>query len=174
MIGLPLISSGADLSPCGLYRHSLWRTWDQNRDRLGFIMLNPSTADAEADDQTIRVCMGRARRMGFGGIRVANLFQYRATYPEDLKKAPDPSGPNWELGILSAIKFPGTKTIAAWCDHGWNMDAGKTVTRALDVVCKDYTRDLYAIALTKAGHPKHPARLGYSLEPFLWKPRSRA
>ncbi|HVJ31605.1 MAG TPA: DUF1643 domain-containing protein [Terriglobia bacterium] len=167
-----LIQRGAQMAgPSDIYRRTLWRTWDPSKLSLGFIMLNPSTADGETDDQTIRVCMGRAQRMGYGGIKVSNLFMFRATFPIDLKKAADPIGPDWEQALLTAVTFPCGMTIAAWGDDGWNMDGGKTVTKVIEMVTQDYGRDLYALALTKAGQPKHPARLAYELQPFVWKER---
>lgn len=55
------------ISTCGKYRHWLYRDLEKkNRDggkNLCFIMLNPSTADAEKDDQTIRKCKGFALRL---------------------------------------------------------------------------------------------------------------
>ena len=55
----------AAISDCGTYRYSLTREWAEGP-RLLFVMLNPSTADAEADDPTIRKCIGYAQREGFG------------------------------------------------------------------------------------------------------------
>jgi hypothetical protein len=51
--------SGAEFSPCGDYRYSLWRMWseEENAPRVMFIGLNPSTADATRNDPTIRRCM---------------------------------------------------------------------------------------------------------------------
>jgi hypothetical protein len=82
-------SSGAWSSECGTYRRLLWRTFAIGGDAapLGFIMLNPSTADALDDDPTIRRCLGFAYREGAGGIVVANLSPYRATDPRDLRRA---------------------------------------------------------------------------------------
>lgn len=82
----------AGLSPCGLYRFWLTRCWAPAKPCALFIMLNPSTADHEQDDATIRKCIGFARRWGMGSIRVANLFAYRATKPDDLKRADNPIG----------------------------------------------------------------------------------
>ena len=77
----------AEISPCGLYRYSLTRKWEAWKGTVNFIMLNPSTADAQEDDPTIRRCIGFAKAWGYGGIVVTNLFAYRATNPKELKKS---------------------------------------------------------------------------------------
>ena len=51
-------------------------------------MLNPSTADADHDDRTIGRCISFAKREGCGGLIVGNLFQLRATDPDELRRHP--------------------------------------------------------------------------------------
>src|SRR5438128_1288774 len=80
----------AEISACGLYRWHLTRTWDDTRPTLVYIMLNPSKADALVDDATIRICIGRAMRMGCGRLVVLNLFAYRATNPLEMMTVADP------------------------------------------------------------------------------------
>ena len=72
----------ATLSECGLYRYDLWRTWATGP-HVTFVMCNPSTADAEIDDPTIRRCIGFAQEWGFAGLVVVNLYAYRATEVSD-------------------------------------------------------------------------------------------
>ena len=55
-------------------------------------MLNPSTADETDDDPTIRRCIEFAKRDGYGGIHVVNLFAIRATDPKELWNFLDPIG----------------------------------------------------------------------------------
>jgi hypothetical protein len=170
-----LIERGAELSECGRYRYVLWRRWDKTRPRLGFIMLNPSTADAEVDDATIRVCMGRAFRMRYGGIRVVNLFPFRATHPADLKQAADTGirHARQEFWLTMALDnsfrdvavAPPPMLIAAWGDDGAYQGAAR---RALSLICYDYGEPLHHLGLTKAGHPKHPLRIPYATVPTLW------
>jgi len=61
----------------GDYRYHLWRTWDETRPRLLWVMLNPSTADGETDDPTVRRCIGFSKGWGYGSIEIVNLFAYR-------------------------------------------------------------------------------------------------
>ncbi len=171
-----LVASGAELSDCGKYRYALWRRWDKTRPRLVFIMLNPSTADAEKDDATIRVCMRRARRMGFGGIRVLNLFAWRATDPRELAGAPAPVGPQGDRYLERYLGSPsmGEMNIAAWGDGGLAKGIRRSRWReALSIICDDMGMPLYSLGLTRAGQPKHPLRIAYAVEPTLWMDRDR-
>jgi hypothetical protein len=77
------IERTATISDCGRYRYTLGRTWSDEPPVL-FVMLNPSTADADVDDNTISKCIGFAKRWGHGGITVVNLYAWRATNPKEL------------------------------------------------------------------------------------------
>jgi len=137
----------AFLSNDGLYRYSLTRRWDES-DLLCWIMLNPSTADADNDDPTIRRCMSFARAWGYGGILVVNLFAFRATDPKELVKATDPIGPCNNSILETAAKSH--VTVAAWGCGGALKDRGGKV-RGLLGDC-----ELLCLGLTKDRYPKHP------------------
>lgn len=155
-----MIKKTAHLSPTGMYRYSLTRVWDGTLPQLGWIMLNPSTADAEVDDPTIGKCMGFARRGGYGGIAVANLFAFRATDPKDLKRSPEPIGPDndaWISWTLGACHH----TVLAWGAHGSFLGRSKEINEMIDTLgCGSAT---YALARTKDGEPRHPLYLPYEL-----------
>src|SRR5712664_2208515 len=87
------IVRSAGFSCCGLYRYWLRRHWDAELPPVCFVMLNPSTADAERDDPTIRRCCGFSRRWGYGGIVVVNLYAFRTSDPCCLRNAVHPVGP---------------------------------------------------------------------------------
>lgn len=147
------IIKAATISPCGQYRYRLTRHWDGNKQALPFVMLNPSTADAEIDDPTIRRCMGFARRADAGGIIVVNLFAFRATKPAALKRTPDPIGPN-NADHLQEIAIVSDKTrIPVVC--AWGAGGG---SRAADVVRMMIGENAYLVCLgtTQDGHPRHP------------------
>src|ERR1700731_2978902 len=98
-----LLERDAVISDCGRSRYLLRRTWDHDKPRALFVMLNPSTADAEVDDPTIRSCMRLAKQMGHGSFEVVNLFAWRATDPRELHTASDPVGPENDRVIEAAV-----------------------------------------------------------------------
>lgn len=77
--------SAAVISPDGVYRYRLDRelpTQLETRSRtVCFVMLNPSTADADQDDPTIRRCLGFAETWGYDKLVVVNLFGYPQRRP---------------------------------------------------------------------------------------------
>ena len=76
--------SGAQFSACNRYRYRLWRIWDESRKPLVMVMLNPSMANADQNDPTVERCQRRALKMGFGGLRVVNIFALVSTDPAAL------------------------------------------------------------------------------------------
>ena len=76
----------AIISDCGKYRYELHREWDKKKRKVLFIMLNPSTACGVTDDLTTIRCMNFAKKWGYGGIMIGNIYPFRAKKPKDLKK----------------------------------------------------------------------------------------
>jgi hypothetical protein len=81
---------GALLSGDGRYRYRLWRLWNDQLPIMAWVLLNPSTADADIDDQTVKKCIGFAKTNGHGGIIVVNVFAWRARDPRELRQVPGP------------------------------------------------------------------------------------
>lgn len=146
-----LLRRTAHISPCGLYRYRLTREWSDTAP-LPFVMLNPSTADADLDDPTIRRCMGFARREGAGGIVVVNQFAFRATDPDALRTAADPHGPENDAALAEAAReaaAAGMPIVCAWGTHGGRSNRHITIIQASGV-------RLVCLGVTKDGHPRHP------------------
>ena len=148
-------TSTAVISPCGLYRYILTRTWSA-AEKIVWIMLNPSTADASLDDPTIRRCVGFSKQWGAGGIEVYNLFAFRATQPTELRTAADPIGISNDA-FLSAIPQD-RKIVVAWGGSGPLLNVirprSEQVRRILahrKLECLGYS--------VKSGQPKHPLYL---------------
>lgn len=152
------LPSGADFSSDGVYRYRLWRVWEPGP-RLGFIGLNPSTACAEHDDPTIRKCVGFAKRLGFGGIEVCNLFALRSRWPRALGLAVDPVGPDND-SFLSKMAVRVAACVACWGNHGGLLGRDGVVEALLG----SRRIQLKCLAVTAKGKPGHPLMLPYSAE----------
>jgi hypothetical protein len=79
------MKKSAIISNCNKYRYELHREWDKDKGKVLFIMLNPSTADADTNDLTTIRCINFAKKWGYGGIMIGNIYPFRAKRPKDLK-----------------------------------------------------------------------------------------
>jgi hypothetical protein len=158
----------ADISACGSYRWTLSRTWD-DRPALLVVMFNPSTANAETDDNTINLLCHVATHNGYGGIMVVNGIPLRSSTPGPALKmlewadnadwvARDLLNTNLEL-ILEHVEDAGAVLIA------WGALANRTVQSRswftsllanIDNSCQDKSR-LLCLSKTGSGQPLHPA-----------------
>jgi len=159
--------AGAEFDIEKKYRFLLWRKWKWGdmivRPKMvNFIMLNPSTADAETNDPTVERCQRRAQMMGYDGVYVTNLFAYRATDPKALKKVLDPVGKGNDKTILS-VALASDMVIYAWGAGGHYLGRDNEIMTLLR------TRNIfaYAIARNSDGAPKHPLYTSYELQPTL-------
>lgn len=172
------VSRYATISECGRYRYLLSRIWRESsgsparidwnpETSLVFVMLNPSTADAYQDDPTIRRCVGFARRDGFDGMHVINLFAGRATKPADLFRMDDPEGPE-NRRVWNAVASSRHTIVCGW---GAAPSAQRQAEAFVETMGE---RPLYCLGLTKDGHPRHPLYLrnDASLQPFNEAARS--
>ncbi|HBV97759.1 MAG: hypothetical protein JL50_03045 [Peptococcaceae bacterium BICA1-7] len=159
------IVSSAVIDETCQYRYSLVREWDSEKPRVLFVMLNGSTADAEKDDPTLRRCIGFARAWGYGSLEVVNLFGYRTTFPQELKRAPDPVGPENDRYILAAVRRS-NYIIAAWGTHGKHQGRDKQVIRLL---IDSGATEIMCLELTKDGHPRHPLYVRGDTKPELYR-----
>lgn len=155
--------SGAVFSPCRKYRYRLWRTWSDAAPAV-FVMLNPSTADEIENDPTVERCERRARAMGYGGLRVANIFALRSTDPSALYIEQDPVGPDNDAAILESVAGAGL-VVCAWGAHGNLHDRGLAVLRLL----RDAGVTPHYLHMNRDGTPKHPLYVGYDVQPKAWE-----
>ncbi len=155
--------SSAVFSPCETYRYALTREWDDGP-RLLYVMLNPSTADERRNDPTIERCERRARALGCGAMRIANIFAFRATDPKVLKKAMDPVGPENDRFLSEAVAWA-DHVLCAWGAHGIFLNRGPDVEAAL----REQEKALWHLGTTAAGAPRHPLYVGYAVQPVKWR-----
>jgi hypothetical protein len=140
----------AEISDCGKYRWWLQRRWSDGP-IVSFVMLNPSTADAEQDDPTIRKCIAFAKSWGFGMLDVRNLYPYRATDPKNLAKAVE-SGIDirgGDRGLRELTLCVGASlVIAAW-------GAYPCLSRQQEFLMA-LNKAVWCIGKNKDGSPVHP------------------
>jgi len=149
--------SEAVISDDGLYRYVLNRRWS-GRPVMPWIGLNPSTADADADDPAVRRMCGFARREGCGGICVLNLYAVRSPAPSVLRyhsDLADPVGPGndkWIAGVAGGIAdmVANVPVVAAW---GASPMAAARVPRVLELL---HSVPVVCLGITASGAPRHP------------------
>jgi len=148
------IKSTAEFSNDGDYRYRLFRQWGWRIPGVLWVMLNPSTADAEVDDPTIRRCVSFADRWGYDSTTIVNLYAYRSTSPTVLLDAADPIGPENATVIQGTIKMHVGPIVFAW---GAAVEKIAIERSRLNPAtwCRDTQRPM-ALGFTKAGHPRHP------------------
>lgn len=153
------IGGSAGISPCGRYRYTLHRLWGEiGSPRVNFVMLNPSIADASLDDPTIRKCIGFARRWGFGGLTVTNLFAWRSTDPRGIGADPSHVGPENDGFIRAAATFS-DRVVFAW---GAQPGIARRAAAVTAIVSGLGVVPHRIGPPTKDGHPCHPLMLAYS------------
>lgn len=156
--------SGALFSECRQYRYRLWRSWDTSKPVLGFVGLNPSTADETVDDNTMRKCQAFARAWGFGRFEMLNLFAWRSTDPHGLLCAAEPVGADNDRHLVDGARAC-DRLVLAWGSHTF---LGELLTKRAGIVRTAISngRDVGVLGVNKDGSPKHPLYLSVPKSPF--------
>ena len=147
------------------YRWTLHRHVDMfGIGKIVWVMLNPSTADDDVDDPTIRRCIGFSRAWGMAEMEVVNLFAARATDPKDLRSIDEPVGDGNDDVILEATGRA-AMIVCGWGAWGWLYGRGEHVVRLLHL----NRRSLLCLGTTKHGQPRHPLYLPSSVLPHAFR-----
>lgn len=145
------------LSDCGRFRYRLSRRWAEGP-ALAWIALNPSTADGETDDATVRKVVGFSRRLGFPAFDLVNLFAYRATDPQDLRRAGYPVGPDNDAHIEAICRWA-PAVVCAWGSNAFNLQRPAEVLRLFAA----WKVKPMALRINRGGIPAHPLMLSYGV-----------
>lgn len=94
-------NSGANFSACGKFRYKLWRIWDESLPTAMCIGLNPSTANSEKNDATIRILITMLPKLNYGGFYMMNCFPFITSNPEFLQR--DEQSDGWNFVIVEAF-----------------------------------------------------------------------
>jgi hypothetical protein len=143
----------AVLSDDGTYRYVLNRRWSGGP-VLPWVGLNPSYADEARDDNAVAIMCRIARREGYGGICVLNLYALRATSPIVLGRHPDPAGPDndrWIAGVAGGVTdmTANVPVVVFWGAHPM---AAARVPRVLGLLTG---LPLACLGITASGAPRH-------------------
>lgn len=125
------------------------------------IGLNPSTADETKNDPTIRKCIGFAKRWGFEGLCMTNLFAFRATQPKEMLKCGNPIGDGNE-SYLREIASDAGMILAAWGTNGSHLGRDQWAKRTIP--------NLMALKINRDGSPMHPLYVPYETVPVRFNP----
>lgn len=173
----------AIISDCGLYRYRLERADlpplpeviidDDNFHPLcgkvvAFFGINPSTADAELDDSTVRKWTGFCRRWGVPRYIVGNVFAFRATDVGALYHAENAVGPE-NLRHLKQIIADADVLVPCWGSSDKVFKSMRGRLQTLLYILQSSGKPVMHFGLTKSGDPKHPLMLGYDTPLTEWR-----
>lgn len=167
----------AQFSGDRVFRYWLQIVENSDLPLVAFVCLNPSTANKVKDDNTVRKCRKYARKWGYGGVRMLNLFAYRATDPLGMVRwralGKDVVGPANELERLLRLTIEGCtvdRIVAAWgsVHTRFGLNGDFIIDRGREVFGKISPMGLEALQFTKDGHPRHPLYLKDSCDPIAF------
>lgn len=164
--------SFALLSACGRYRYTLTRVLNPNvareqRRTLLMLGVNPSTADGETDDASIRKMCGFARRWGFDRLQVGNVFGWRATDVRELARAPDPVGPENDEHLDQLIGGADL-VVPCWGRQSKVPPALRPRFNVVRTLIQAWERPTACLGRCSDGSPRHPLMLGYDTAQEPW------
>ena len=139
--------SGAEFSDCRKYRFALWRIWEKSKPLVMFIGLNPSTANAQKNDNTITKVNKIASNNLYGGVYMMNLFPYITSKPSELDNSSQLPIVYNDL-IVKEISKKCKDIVFAWGAFKQAKEKAKIYATIFpDALC---------LRITKDGSPWHP------------------
>jgi hypothetical protein len=158
----PGVRGDAEYSECGRYRHWLVRSWGEpDAPFILWVGMNPSTAEADVDDPTIRRELNFSRELGFTRYVKVNVMDYRATSPKILLTVEPRSAIN--LPFILKVAGEASRVVAAW------GALPKRLRHYADEVMEGLRdREVYCMGWTAGGDPRHPLYLPKTAECVLW------
>ena len=134
-----------------------------------WVMLNPSTADDEHDDATIRRVIGFSWRWGYARLVVVNLYGVRATDPAELRAMTlhEAVGPRNDEQV-EAWTATADMVVCAWGAMVNDLRDGAARVRHVHRKYLD-RRTVHCLGTSSSGEPLHPLYLAADLEPVEYR-----
>jgi len=132
-------------------RYVLTRVWDDSLPMATCIGLNPSNANEQKDDLTIRVLCTVLKNHGYGGLFMTNLHSVVTSKPDNLRELySDTRGNSIWIGDCAEKS---KDVIFCWGDFS------QAYFPALKI--KKQFPNALCFGKTKSGAPRHPRALQY-------------
>lgn len=156
------------------HRYFLSRVWNDTSGKkiVLFIMLNPSIADQNIDDPTIRRIKSFSVNWGYDGVFVVNLNSYITSNPLNLvsvdaqKEVTHHFEKNFAQ-IKEAMQMECVKLIV--CAYGNNQYIQEIRIKEIYKIADELKINLYCIKKNKDNSPAHPLYLKSDLKPTLYR-----
>lgn len=159
--------SSAVLSPCGTFRYRLDRTIAQEGRVIAYFGVNPSTADALLDDQTVKKWRGFTKLNGGGRFVVGNVFSYRASDVSMLAQAPEVVGPDHWKHIREIIAEADV-LVPCWGNRTkLPIELRDNPLQLLEEL-RASRKPVMHLGLSGSGDPRHPLMLSYETPLSAW------
>lgn len=138
----------AKFSVDGKNRYWLARIWDIEKPFIAFVGLNPSTANSDKDDPTIRRVISFAQKWGYCGVWMLNCFPFVTAYPKEISIDYD----QFEINerYIKEIGDNCTEIIFAWGNFS------EPIQHARDARLMRMFPNAKCLQKNKNGSPKHP------------------
>lgn len=181
LFGEPVLHRAAHFAAPGI-RSRLSRDWCPGPRAL-VIGCNPSSAGANADDQTSRWWNAWFHLFGFGGYDAMNLYPFCTSSPPECRSRVERAmdGADWHdrdhlfanLEQLVKTAKQSHQVFVCWGAIAWDSDWIDHVVEEIQTGVEPYP-NLWCWGKTASGAPKHPLargkhRIDPHQQPILWK-----
>ena len=132
-------------------RYSLKREWDKSKNKILYIMLNPSLADDNNDDPTIRRLINFSKKFNYGGFLVGNIYSTISPNPKEVDKSDGISDKNLVelLKLINQVE----EIVYAWGNNAYEPE-----------LLKDLVSNPKCFGKNLNGSPKHPLYLPKNIQ----------
>ena len=154
-------------SCCGAYRYRLERLIGIGS-TAAFIMVNPSTATEDTDDQTILMVQSVCATFGIGRAIIGNIFAYRSKDVGALSTVADPVGPSNDQHICQ-IAEEADMIVVAWGAPTKIPARLRNRWRDVADILAATGKPLHCLTHLSEGHPRHPQVLIHESPLPLWR-----
>jgi hypothetical protein len=144
-------------------RYTLGKKGNRNLICIG---INPSTAEPENLDNTLKKVESIALQKGYDGWLMLNLYPQRDTYPENIHRLEDVEIVKSNNAAIGKMLREGDYSDV-WAAWGVTIEQRSYFSNCLMELNKNFDDSfnwLHFGAVTKKGHPRHPSRVGYKEE----------